>query len=94
MRAGPDGGYRAAQKLQQAVNSHMMGLQGGIQPKIVVRIYINMLGLCNAYENAEVSVAAQVVRAFIGGFNRELPLAEFIDVGNDKEAADHKIKGR
>jgi len=31
---------------------------------------------------------------FVRGFNKSHPLCDFVDAGNDKEAADSKIKGK
>ena len=61
--------------------------------KIVVRIYANMRGLLGIYANSDTVNDERLVEQFIVGFNRELPLFEFVDAGADKEAADNKIKG-
>jgi len=52
-----------------------------------------MRGLLGIYANSDTVNDERLVEQFIVGFNRELPLFEFVDAGADKEAADNKIKG-
>lgn len=46
-----------------------------------------------AYVQSRIVSNGSIVEGFLLGFNRELPLFEFVDAGADKEAADNKIKG-
>ncbi|KAM0717569.1 hypothetical protein Q7P37_007421 [Cladosporium fusiforme] len=92
--AGAEGGHRAAQRLNCALEAYgrsSFGLQ--THWEIVVRIYFNRTGLIKTYADANIVERGQVMEDFIVGFNRELPFIEFIDAGPDKEAADTKIKG-
>ncbi|KAK3072200.1 hypothetical protein LTR53_007231 [Teratosphaeriaceae sp. CCFEE 6253] len=59
---------------------------------IMVRIYVNMDGLAATYRRAGASCTEASFRAFIKGFNKERMLFEFVDAGDDKEAADRKIQ--
>jgi hypothetical protein len=61
--------------------------------KIMVHIYANLHGLAQTYHSAHVVDTVAIARQFFSGFNRQFPLWMFVDAGNDKEAADYKIKG-
>ena len=61
--------------------------------EVIVRVYVNLRGLKNAYARSRVVSTAAVFEEFIVGFNRELPLFEFIDGGFDLQASDNKILG-
>lgn len=58
-----------------------------------MRIFANLSGLADAYVKARVVADIRIVRNFVVGFNREFPFVEIVDAGDDKEAADNKIKG-
>lgn len=59
----------------------------------MVHVYAHLHGLAIAYKNADVVPESALAHTFFSGFNRELPFFQYIDAGNDKEAADSKIKG-
>jgi hypothetical protein len=59
----------------------------------VVHIYANLHGLAQTFYSARAVESVASARQFFSGFNRELPLSMFIDAGDDKDAADTKIKG-
>jgi hypothetical protein len=94
VQSGTEGGHQAAKKLQEAIQVYIEDLLDS-QPhwKIVVRIYANTRGLLGIYANSHTVNDVRLIEQFIVGFNRELPLCEFVDAGADKEAADNKIKG-
>ncbi|KAF2722286.1 hypothetical protein K431DRAFT_283985 [Polychaeton citri CBS 116435] len=58
--------------------------------KLIVRIFVNMEGFVQAYQTYGVAQCS-TVRDFVKGFNRERVFFEFIDAGDDKEAADGRI---
>jgi hypothetical protein len=90
------GGEDTAQKLRQAVSDYVKKLDGISQrdPEIVIRIYANVEGLSKAYRDAKILAGSSQLDFFLRGFNRSHPLCDFVDAGNDKEAADGKIKGK
>ena len=75
----------------EGYSNHKLGMEA--HRKVVVRIYVNLFDLAGAYAKAGIVPEPRVVRDFVVAFNRELPFVEFVDVGDDKEAADHKIRG-
>lgn len=60
--------------------------------EIVVHIYVNMDKLAEAYRMAGVISREAIFREFVKGFNAERRLFEYVDAGNDKEAADRKVQ--
>lgn len=94
VQAGAEGGHRAAKRLREAIQVYIKDLPGfQAHWKVVVRIYINRQGLVGAYAQSRIVTNSSIAEQFLVGFNRELPLFEFVDAGTDKEAADNKIKG-
>ena len=94
VRAGAEGGHRAAKKLQEAIQVYIKNLLNSqAHWRVIVRIYANMHGLVGVYTRSRIASNTRIAEEFLVGFNRELPLFEFVDVGADKEAADNKIKG-
>ncbi|EXJ64371.1 hypothetical protein A1O7_00707 [Cladophialophora yegresii CBS 114405] len=51
-----------------------------------------MAGLAKTYYDAKLLPDAIVFRQFVQGFNKEHALCHFTDAGDDKEAADNKVK--
>ena len=62
--------------------------------ELVIRVYANMRGLSSTYANLRMLPNSNVFYEFALGFNKAHPLCDFMDVGNHKEAADTKIKGK
>ncbi|KAK4543212.1 hypothetical protein LTR36_005762 [Oleoguttula mirabilis] len=93
VKAGVDGGRRAARDLKAALESYLKEYSG-YQPhwSIVVRNYIKMTGLVRTYTRAQIVSDPGTVHAFFRGFNEVHPLFEFIDGGNDREAVDTKVQ--
>jgi len=64
------------------------------QCRIMIRIYANVLGLSKALARAGlVGHEARSLAGFAASFTRSQDLADFIDAGDKKEGADHKIRG-
>jgi hypothetical protein len=61
---------------------------------ILVRVYANLHGLSKTYTEARIVPNSKVLLDFVQTFNKSHDLVEIVDAGNDKEAADSKIKGR
>lgn len=93
--AGFDGAREAAHLLKQHLEQYFREIILNFQPhwKIMVHVYAHLHGLAIAYKDANIIAEPASARTFFSGFNRELPFFEYIDAGNDKEAADSKIKG-
>lgn len=62
--------------------------------RIVVRVYVNMIGLSKSYNNAGILETSGDFERFARGFNKTYPLIEIVDAGNEKECADDKIRRR
>lgn len=52
------------------------------------------MGLSKTYHEVKIVPDLMVFRQFVQGFNKEHALCHFTDAGDDKEAADNKVKGR
>lgn len=61
--------------------------------RIIVRVYANLEGLSKKYTYIDFIEEKKVLRHFVAGFTQSQPLFDFIDAGQGKERADHKIKG-
>ena len=61
---------------------------------IVVRVYIKLDKLAEAYTDAQIIDRTATFRDFYRGFNEVYPLFDAVDAGTDKEGADTKIKGK
>lgn len=59
----------------------------------MIRVYANIRGLCKTYAVKGVLPNAAAFSDFVLGFNKAHPLCDFVDAGNQKEAADTKLKG-
>lgn len=60
--------------------------------RVVVRIYINMIGFARKYCNVGILDSQDGFERFIRGFNKTYPLFEIVDAGNEKECSDNKIR--
>jgi hypothetical protein len=92
---GLAGGHEAARQLRSAVIDHISQRDSEVPPdtKIMIHIFTNMAGTSNIYQESNIIPNSMGFRNFVQGFNKEHPLCNIIDAGNDKEAADSKIKG-
>jgi len=64
-----------------------------LDTRIVIRVFSNLAGLSKTYLDAKIVTESASLRQFVQGFNKEYALCEYVDAGDDKEAADTKIKG-
>ena len=89
------GGEHTAQKLREATLDYAKNLDetSKYDVEIVVRIYANIEGLNKTYRDTKILSSPSQFDMFVRGFNKSHPLCDFVDAGNDKEAADSKIKG-
>ena len=55
-------------------------------------MYANLQGLAKTYVDARIIPNSRVLLDFVQAFNKSHDVVEIIDAGNDKEAADSKIK--
>lgn len=60
--------------------------------RIVVRIYVNMIGFSRKYQSVGILESSDGFERFIRGFNKTDPLFEIVDAGNEKECSDDKIR--
>jgi hypothetical protein len=94
-QAGKEGGARAAQELFTAIKSHITSLNRDFSEfSIMVNIYANLAGLANKMVACGLIEKPADFRAWVNAFTLNQPFFNFIDVGDLKERADHKIKGK
>ncbi|KAH7109140.1 hypothetical protein EDB81DRAFT_834566 [Dactylonectria macrodidyma] len=89
---GEEGGIRAAKQLNDTIKASLRrkGLEGC---EVVVRVYANLVGLSkHLNKNGLCGAEKRSLAPFIAGFNRFHGLTDFVDAGELKENADHKIK--
>jgi hypothetical protein len=77
------------------VSEYFQTKDGAFVPdtKIVIHVFANIAGLARTYYDAKLLQDPMMFRQFVQGFNKEHPLCHFTDAGDDKEAADNKVKG-
>ncbi|KXL49717.1 hypothetical protein M433DRAFT_114820 [Acidomyces richmondensis BFW] len=93
VQSGVEGGRRAAGHLFSFIKNNLTKEKGMKDDwEIVVRIYVSMEKLAEAYRVAGLRTWDASFRDFVKGFNAERRLFECIDAGNDKEAADRKVQ--
>lgn len=94
VKDGASGGERAARDLRQAILDHLKDKTYFQHDyKILIRVYANLQGLSKTYSDARIIPNSKVFLDFVQTFNKTHDLVEIVDAGNDKEAADSKIKG-
>lgn len=94
VKQGIQGGDEAAKRLRRSVFEYLRyDADFKHDQKIVIRVYANIRGLCKTYAIKGVLPNAAAFSDFVLGFNKAHPLCDFVDAGNQKEAADTKIKG-
>jgi hypothetical protein len=89
------GGHDIARDLRKAVSEYFQTKDGAFVPdtKIVIHVFANIAGLARTYYDAKLLHDPMMFRQFVQGFNKEHPLCHYTDAGDDKEAADNKVKG-
>ena len=91
---GFTGGEKAAKLLNGAVFDYLrLDEEFEQDHKIIVRIYANIEELRKKYISSGIWPNAAAFGDFVLGFNNAHPLFDFLDVGNQREAADSKLKG-
>lgn len=93
--SGREGGAEAASLLQQAIKQQLKELYpeanlGDYQ--IVVNIVLNLQGLGKKLQSCNIISGPVELQSFGRAFGLAQPLFNFIDVGDGKERADHKIR--
>ncbi|KAJ5628138.1 Zinc fingerCCCH-type [Penicillium lividum] len=95
LKAGSEGGIKAARELSDSVRELMhstMGMQAD-SCRIMVRVYANMLGLSKVLARAGmVGHEARSLSPFTSSFTRAQDLFDFIDAAEKKEGSDFKIR--
>ncbi|KAI4619124.1 uncharacterized protein J4E87_007711 [Alternaria ethzedia] len=94
VKAGLDGGKRAARLLKQAVEEELRSSPPALAHhiQVVIRVYANMKGLAKTYKDAEILPQLASLDEFVRGFNMGDPMCDYVDAGNGKECSDEKIK--
>lgn len=90
IRAGIEGGKRAAYALRSAVAKHCEGYH---EIEISAKIVANLSGLSRAMARDGVIENINDLKDFMLGFTQAKASFDFVDVGYGKERADSKIKG-
>ncbi|KAL8869529.1 MAG: hypothetical protein Q9174_004206 [Haloplaca sp. 1 TL-2023] len=92
IKQGAFGGGEAANRLLDNIKRHVQQYDGAIHWKIIIRIYANLEGLLKKYAYIGFVEEERSLRQFVSGFTQSQPLFDFVDVGQGKERADHKIR--
>jgi hypothetical protein len=94
LRAGEQGGRRAAAMLSAAVQEYVE-TEGTatLGTRIVCRLYANVRGLGEVLVRTGAIEEVAVFEEFVRGFTRGKVLFDFVDVGAGKDRADEKIIG-
>ncbi|KAJ5544183.1 hypothetical protein N7494_005462 [Penicillium frequentans] len=95
LKAGSEGGVKAARELSDSVRELMhstMGMQAD-SCQIMVRVYANILGLSKALARAGmVGHEARSISPFTSSFTRAQDLFDLVDSAEKKEGSDFKIR--
>ncbi|KAJ5658199.1 Zinc finger CCCH-type [Penicillium longicatenatum] len=95
LKAGSEGGIKAARELSDSVRELMhstMGMQAD-SCRIMVRVYANILGLSKVLARAGmVGHEARSLSPFTSSFTRAQDLFDFVDAAEKKEGSDFKIR--
>ncbi|KAL8833279.1 MAG: hypothetical protein Q9170_004362 [Blastenia crenularia] len=92
IRQGAVGGGEAAKRLLDNIKGHVQRYDGAMHWKIIVRVYANLEGLLKKYAYIGFNEEERSLRQFVAGFTQSQPLFDYVDAGQGKERADHKIK--
>lgn len=89
-----DGGDEAAKRLRKSVFDYLRYDESFKHDhRIVIKVYANLRGLSKTYATNRILPNTTAFSDFVLGFNKAHPLCDFIDAGNQKEAADTKLRG-
>ncbi|KAL9001603.1 MAG: hypothetical protein Q9188_005435 [Gyalolechia gomerana] len=92
IKQGAVGGGEAANRLLNNIKAYVQRHDGAMHWKIIVRVYANLEGLLKKYAYIGFHEEERALRQFVAGFTQSQPLFDFVDAGQGKERADHKIK--
>lgn len=90
---GQAGGVQAAQNLTAAVRHYLDDLEGTSEWTIIIRIFCNLGGLANKYQQLGLAQNA-TIRQFAIGLNQGELHVNLVDVGPGDQEADKKLIGR
>ncbi len=92
---GKEGGEAAADALLAALQQYMHEMTGQANGMdVLVRAFANVSGLGQALELGGRLKNATQLREFATGFSRRQAFFDFVDVGDGKERADFKVRGK
>ncbi|KAH7028047.1 uncharacterized protein B0I36DRAFT_328511 [Microdochium trichocladiopsis] len=93
VRAGEEGGSRAAVRLNDAVKNSLRR-RGIDNCEIIIRVYADLVGLSKflSRNGGQCGAEKRSLSSFVAGFNRSHGLTDFVDAGELKENADFKLK--
>ena len=93
--AGGDGGSEAASRLCHEIRNHVASIHSnsGNWP-VMVQVYLSLEKLAMKLAQVGLLRSHSELRTFAQRFSVNQPLFSIIDVGQGKERADHKIKGK
>lgn len=92
---GKDGGAEAAHRLHSEIKDSLRATypdQAVDDWNVVVQVVLNLQGLANKLQACGIISSPNQITAFGRAFGLAQPLFSFIDVGEGKERADHKIR--
>ncbi|KAI4124588.1 MAG: hypothetical protein LQ338_004726 [Usnochroma carphineum] len=92
IKQGAIGGGEAANRLLDNIKRHVQQYDSAIHWKVILRVYANIDGLLKKYAYIGFTEEERALRQFVAGFTQSQPLFDFVDAGQGKERADHKIK--
>ncbi|KAK4507362.1 hypothetical protein PRZ48_001097 [Zasmidium cellare] len=90
-----EGGAEAAHQLHTALQDHLKETypdQNVADWEIVAQVVLNLSGLAKKLHDSGIISNPNELHAFGRAFGLAQPLFSFVDVGNGKERADHKIR--
>ncbi|KAF2161711.1 hypothetical protein M409DRAFT_69525 [Zasmidium cellare ATCC 36951] len=90
-----EGGAEAAHQLHTALQNHLKEIypdQNVADWEIVAQVVLNLSGLAKKLHDSGIISNPNELHAFGRAFGLAQPLFSFVDVGNGKERADHKIR--
>lgn len=94
LQLGEQGGRNAAKQLLKSLQGYVAtNLPTITEPKIMIKIYLNVKGLIETYNRGGISLDISTLSEFIRGFNESACFFEIVDVGTGKNKAHDKIKG-
>jgi len=97
LQAGLDGGEKAAIRLQTEIKHYIEGLysnSAGADWSVMVQIFANLDGMARKLYACGKITDAQHFLKLIREFNSTQPLFSFVDVGQGKERADNRMRGK